>query len=538
MLRLFIADDDRIIRRGLRAIIEEFASEFVIVGEAANGAIALDSIQKTEVDVLITDIKMPVMNGVELIKAVRGLDLKLKIIVLSGFDEYKYVRETMKYGAVDYLLKPVENDALLELLRKVGNDISIEVDKERESRIFSKNIAESMEVLKERFLKEIIRGDNNPSCAYEQRLKELGINEGKQFILVIVNRDDTYTIKKSLSGNMFIVGGLQKHPIYNTLKGKYENSILIAEDNGSVLVLFISAEKDPGNFKTDILTTLSELKESIRASCNFSVTMGISGLIYSLNRADFAYNQALFALQRRFYEGKDRLIEYISGDCCYDRINESQLNEQVETLFNFIEIGDSNKVKKSILALLDKLDKNNIEPAQYREICSNIVRKISALSREFKDIIENSGAEELDLIYFIEELDTLSELRDFVSNGFCKITEKINAVRSERSKRIIEIAKDYIQNHYNSDISLKAVAEHIYLNPTYFSELFKNETGENFIDYLIETRISIAKKLLAKPEIKVYEVSQMVGYDEPVSFNRVFKKVVGVSPSEYRSIIK
>jgi two-component system response regulator YesN len=270
---------------------------------------------------------------------------------------------------------------------------------------------------------------------------------------------------------------------------------------------------------------------------DFTVTCGISKMYDDLERTHIAYHQALFALMRKFYEGKDRIISYRPEDSIYDNFSEEQLRNDINSLLNRVEIGESLKAKNAIYSIIDILRKSNLDPDRFREIMLNIVRNVCFASQEFKDIMEGYIHEDTDFLQSIKEMNTLTELTEYTATAFYNIIERMNQVRAERSRKIINIAKEFIKKHYIEEINQRMVAEHVYLNPNYFSELFKNETGKSFTEYLIEVRINAAKVLLVKPEVKVYEVGQMVGYNEPVSFNRAFKKIVGVSPAEYRKII-
>jgi two-component system response regulator YesN len=180
----------------------------------------------------------------------------------------------------------------------------------------------------------------------------------------------------------------------------------------------------------------------------------------------------------------------------------------------------------------------HVEPAQFKGYFVSLLHRISAKLPEFKEALDDLAIRGSDLGEKILEAGTVNDLKDQLMSAFYQIANRISSIRQDRSKKPVEIAKEYIKKHFDEDISLKTVADIVFMNPSYFSELFKNETGKNFIDFLIDTRIAAAKTYLTKPEIKIYEIGQLVGYDEPVSFNRTFKKVVGVSPLQYRKLIK
>ena len=540
MLKLFIADDDKIIRQGLRTMLEKFPERYLVIGEAANGRKAISAITELKPDIVITDIKMPVMDGVELIEKLNELESKPKIIVLSGYDDYKYVRSTMKYGAEDYILKPVENKTFFELLDKINDNIAGERERKKHVLLFTKHVMEGTQVLKERLVLDIVRHSQEAKRDYEQRLQELGIFGAVRYMLALILIDDLYKQKEEEVRGLHAATTDRLRCAIHTeavcFEGRVE--VLTADQNDCILILFLSREAAPEKMEKYISCFLQQLNQKIIKDENFTVTAGVGESFDDLERAAIYYFRTFFALNRRFYEGKNRIITSIPETYCYEHLDQSKLNEELSLLLNFIEIGDNRGVRRSVTAIMEKVKSLNVSPDDFREILSYMVQRIYALSHEFREASENLSFQDGGLFFFIKELDTLQELEEYLPNEFSHTVERMNMSRREKSKKVIEMAKEYIFNHYKENITLNSVSAVVFLNPTYFSELFRKETGKNFIDFLIETRIKAAKKLLVKPENKVYEVGQMVGYEEASSFNRAFKRTVGISPAEYRNIIK
>lgn len=540
MLKILIADDDKIIRRGLRAIIEENTPENQILDEVMNGVQALESILRVTPDLVVTDIKMPVMDGIELIENICKLDLNIKFIVLSGFDEYKYIRETMKHGAVDYLLKPVDDEQFIDLLRKIDESIAKDSKKLQHDRLQQERIAESDHVLRGKLLKELIKGSSGDWESYRLKMEELDIFNAEKYLLVKAAVDNSNTqgiswfedrrphLLKILRDKIEELGDLyEKH---------YQ--VLIAENDMDLNILFIAGANNTEEFEKDIFLFFNNLNEITGKQENaFTFTVGASKIFERIEMVYSAMHQSELAYESRYYAGKGRIITYQQEECVYNVFDQNKIENEFNSLLNYIELCEAFKARKSIGNIIKRLAGNKTEPDELRKILSDIVRKISAVLQEFKDITEKN-ADEFHIFNHIENTDTLSELEHSIPELFYSIVEKMSRVRMERSKKTIEIAKDYIQKHYNENLNLKTVAEYVHLNITYFSEIFKSETGKNFVDYVMEKRISHAKKLLADPEIKIYEAGIKVGYAEPVSFNRAFKNVVGISPAQYRKVIK
>lgn len=537
MLRIFVADDDKIIREGLKVIIEEANREYKVVGEATNGVEALRAIESLKPDVLVVDINMPEMDGVELIKQLRSSQNTISIIVLSGFDEYRYVRESMKHGALDYLLKPVNNESLIELLDRIDNELALIKENKEKALVQSVIFEESMTLLKGKLINELVKGNgmNNPKI--EELLLDFGIASTGNIILSVIGTDNICKMEKDkLKGITFSPGYIIESYILNNFGSGSDKQIISAATDYEVIILTFS--NNSTDFDEYIYGQFEAIRREIEKKETFTICAGISHVFSNIRKSHIPYHQALFSLKRRFYEGGNKIIKYLQESSCYAYINENIINNYFDRIINSIEITDTVRTGKIIEEMLAAFRKSNGDPEQIRKICIELVQKTSIRLNEFKNALELFPQEDLNMILYIESLDTYDELKNYLAGAFCRIMEQIKLERSYKTRKIPEKAKEYIKMHYKENITLKSVADHVYLNSSYFSELFKNETGKNFIDYLIETRINEAKKLLEMPDIKVYEVGEKVGYEDPVSFNRAFKKIVGISPNEYRSIIK
>jgi two-component system, response regulator YesN len=532
-MKVLIADDDMVLRQGLSIYIEENIPFCKVVGNVSNGKEALDFIKEKNIDVVITDIKMPVIDGVQLINEIKNNGTGIKAVVLSGYDDYKYVRETLRHGAVDYLLKPVDVEALKELLKKIKKEKEHEKELNRQYDLLQGRATEGMEIMKEKFLNVLIK---EGSIINDSLIKEYGINIEHGYYLIACLGIDRYCkmFSNNHEGNNNIRLMLLKKQIESFDCDKIST---ISETDNILVVLFIARNKSK-IFISDIVKELDELRRLTDENNNYTISIGISNSYTDLNSSSAAYMQAKESYESKFFNNMNKTVTYDSSKFDYNtKINHKELDIHNKYLIDLMETGNAVKVRKCIRDIMDLLEKSNLNPVHFREALYNSALKVVNSLNDFKDLLDEEYIKWEEAVNMIMEYDALDDLEDYVTELFFKSAEKIKDMISERSKRLIEVAKQYIREHYNEDINLKSVAEYVYLNPNYFSELFKNDTSKNFIDFLIETRIDASKKLLAKNEIKIYEVGRMVGYDEPVSFNRAFKKVVGISPSQYKQII-
>lgn len=408
-MKILVVDDDRIIRMGLKALIKRLFSEHEVVSDFQNGLLAFEYLKENQVDIVITDIKMPVMMGNELIeKVMRTLDKPPLFIVLSGYDEFSYVRDTMKAGAFNYLLKPI-ND---EDLTKVINEAESKVEENKNTSVI---LNKSIEVLKRDFFKQILFSNVNINSNIDKKLLDnIQINENYFYKMIIIQRDKKEDINLI---NKFIKSIIEKYDDLENISFNYESNtyILFFFDN--------TIRLDSDKIYSDIITLSNNFIEN---------------------------NKNVYIMQET-----DKVWE---------------LREQVK---NF------KKIKSSL--------HGEIRAKQY--------------------FLKNSG------------------------NGSSNDDEKL-----ERSNLVaVKLAKQYIMENYNKNITLKDVADNVFLSQNYLSELFKREVGEGFYEFLSMYRISVAKNLLVTTNLRIYEIAESIGYNDPVTFGRAFKKLTGYTPNGYRN---
>lgn len=409
-MKILLVDDDKIIRMGLTKIIKRLFSQHEVINEFQNGLLAVQYLKENEenIDLVITDIKMPIMTGIELIKKSKEELKKPPIfIVLSGYDEFSYVRDTMKAGALNYLLKPIKQDDLKGILQEV--EIKIK-DNEKNRKILSKSI----EVLKKDFFKYIL----------------------------FSNKDINYKTDELLLENI----QLDENYIYK-------------------MIVIEKKENNAGIFKDFISIILDKYKK--------------------IEYAIFYYEDSIY-------------IIFYFNDKQYNNIN--IINEDIE---KETEIFISNNSKVFILENTEK------------------VWKLREYYKLVKKLKENMKYDNNSKKYFISES---SELLDVLNDN----SNHSNAVA-------INLAKQYIINNFNKNITLKDVADEVFLSQNYLSELFKKEIGEGFHDFLSNYRIKKAKEILLTTNLKIYEVAQNVGYNDSITFGRAFKKIAGITPNSFRN---
>jgi two-component system response regulator YesN len=520
-MNIFIADDDEIIRKGLRSIIEQSNLKYTVVGEAPDGELALKIMEECgKIDLLITDIRMPVMDGLELIKKVKERYILMKVIVLSGYDEFKFVRNAFMDGAVDYLLKPINKKEFLEVLQKT----QLSIEKYAKQEDYRK---ESHQLLVANTLNHIFHTPEN-NKEKENILDKINIKLESTYYFVMICRIDHFYKQKM--DRMEYEGALDT--IYTRIE---EKAKLIVEDyqlllyinNTEIICLAYSENNlDARLISEDIYQEICKINME-----DTTYTIGVGSVCYGLQDTKRAYQEAEYAAESRFYLGRNNRIEYAQIENKRLELN-YQLEPMIGKLVNYIELYDYISSKK----ILDQifLDLCYIDAAKFRRYMKDILELLTLQVKDFQEALLCCAREYL---FFLENINTYNELKAYMNSVLKDVIEYIKNERDKRSKLRIELAKKYIAENFKETISLNDVADYVELNPSYFSNLFKTEVGINFSDYLLEVRMQAARKLLRDSTIKVYEIGSMVGYEDAVSFGRAFKKKIGMSPKEYRNTV-
>ena len=407
-MKILIVDDDKIIRLGLKKIINRIFPQYEVIAGFQNGLVAFEYLKNNKIDLVITDIKMPIMTGSELIeKSVREMENAPIFVVLSGYDEFTYVRDTMKFGAFNYLLKPIKQDELKKVICEA--EIKIKEDKKQDN-ILSKSI----EILKKDFFRHILFSNAESNYKTDKSfLEDIQLNENYMYKLIVVK------------------------------KGKNEKELI---------------------------------KEYIR------------NIISRYRNVEYIYFN---------FEVNSYIVFYfdMSNTTCDKEIS----NYMEDKSSMFIE----NNINVYIMEQTNELYKLKEQSLKFRKIKSTIYDETKAKK------------------YFLKVSDEK------------KIMEEKGNINTNLT--VIKLAKQYIINNFNKNISLKEVADEVFLSQNYLSELFKKEVGEGFYDFLTEYRIKVAKELLITTNLKVYEIATKVGYNDPITFGRAFKKVTGYTPNSFRN---
>ncbi len=521
-MNILLVDDDEVIRMGMRKLIERAGKDWTVCGEASDGAMALEMLDKSvEADLIICDVRMPIMDGLELAETIRNKrEYSPKIIMLSGFNDFEYVRSAFMNGACDYILKPFKKDDFIALIQRMENQIN-------EEQLTRQSVNRNRDFLRSEVLKNLAECSDEAAEEGLRRLQELGVEIDDRVFCVISIEADQYFRQFSQAGQY---NSQLEEVLAGTLEfikgeGNGISAVSCTIDQEILLLCFGKTADDLKLFSQKLFDHLNS------TDTENSVTMGIGGIYRQAHELPLSLAQAREAAMARFYLGQKQYIEYDaikgkSADIQYD------ITPCVNSLVHYITLGDCMGARE----VMDRvfMDLSYCHADRFRKYMRSIADMLSMRIETFGSFFSGEAAQAM---YYIDYLNTYRELKTYMNTLIKSGIEFISSEKDKRSEKRIELARQYMESHYSEPLSLNDIADYVELNPSYFSNLFKTETGINFSEYLLNIRMDKAKELLRDPKIRIYEIGNLVGYDDAVSFGRAFKKKWGISPKEYRNMV-
>jgi two-component system response regulator YesN len=524
MYSVFLVEDEIVTREGIRNSIPWERTPYTLAGEAPDGEMALTVLQEAKPDILITDIKMPFMDGLTLSRIIKKDQPWIKIIILSGHDEFQYAKDAISIGIDEYLLKPVSSADMLATLEKVTR--KIEEEKERLTNIetLKMKISSSQEVLREKWLCDLATGQLSSADAIESA-RTLGIDLiANGYIVLIVD----------------ILPGSDTFSDYAVVKSIVSS---LVKDRDDVLLFSPSLEKQGLIFKNLSREasddTVYSLAQAVRfeaernSSCRVSI--GIGSMVSHVGEIVDSYSDADRAVRYMSLTGKNMIIGV--NDIQWSRKDNPRGHEEgpvVEKL-RFAAREEIDDIIDLYLEVFGRKSLNVPDTSFFLLVFNDLIEIISGLVEEIEGDLQqalppalrHTSLESLE----VSSIPFRGQLRNLMELWIVYRDEHMNT----RHHGIIRKAKIYIEENYMSqDMSLNTVASFVNVSPNHFSTIFSQEAGETFIEYLTNTRIEKAKKLLCCSAMKCSDIAYEVGYSDPHYFSFIFKKNTGISPRDYR----
>ncbi len=526
ILKLMIIDDEDLVRDLFKRCLNWHELGICIVGEATGGREALELMEQEIPDIIFTDICMPFMDGIELSRVIRERYPWIKIVILTGHEEFEYAKRSIQVGVTDFLLKPIHDQEIKLVLLDLKSKIVAERAEHDEYQRLKEQLTEHLPYLREKFLNELLQ-NKYYNFEIEDKLKYFQIEfESNPFQVAVLeitpaNREEHYGAEEHLILGMRGMALINEY--YKTEEGHY----VFFDYQQRIVVL----NNDP---TTDISLLLESIKILIQKELKSFVTVGIGRSYPHPENIHNSYREAVEALNYKLLIGKGHIISYNDLNLISRDIPPNDY--QNDEFGFFIKTGCGDKAIAWVDSFFKEISANpNFTVDSLRAkafmILATIINTIDGLGLRTVDIVnENPQAYEL-----IFKNDTLPEMKKFLDDLILTVTTAVKSLHDKKENNITKEVQDYLHNNLaNEALSLSKVAKEFYINSSYLSRIFKQATGTTFVEYLTKIRMETAIELLRETNQKAYQIGEAVGIPDPHYFGICFKKYTGMSINEFR----
>ncbi|QGQ98368.1 response regulator [Paenibacillus psychroresistens] len=499
MYKVLIVDDEILDLMGLQQHIDWEELDMEIVSSANNGFVALEYLTKNHVDILVSDINMPIMTGLELAREALKHKSNLRIVFVSGYSEFQYAKQAITMNANGYVLKPIDDEELFLVLQSV----KIELDKEIKIMDWEKNET----------INQLLNG----------QAVTLDLQKNQGLSVAVIEIDNTL-LKPSpfiIEHQTVVLDDLQKLIVEMLLQEK----IVYFCKSDSIRIVVILEDGAPA-------VRLNNLIKRINENQSWSVTIGLGNIVFDLKELPASYQDAKEALSYKMFHGKGIVIQ--TADIKNQTAQQTKkLDDVLESLFISLNNYQLVKVDEHMedLFLLVKIFKDKYSVYAFMlHVISQLDFRLRNVNEDLFQILD-LDFKKLDVLFHFE---TIVDIQWWLRSKMIELSEWLQQKKLTKNRKLIDDIQKYIMDKLEEELTLKDVAMFFSFSPNYLGHLFKEETGNNFSNFVIGKRMEHASRLLQAPSMKIYEVANRLGYKKLSSFNRQFKEQFGLTPSDYR----
>ncbi|MAU01578.1 MAG: hypothetical protein CL608_30945 [Anaerolineaceae bacterium] len=519
--KVFLVEDEIVAREGIRDNVDWHSAGFEFCGEAPDGEIALPLIQKSQPDLIITDIKMPFMDGLQLCKVVKQQMPWVKIIILSGHDEFDYAQSAIKLGVTEYLLKPISASEIQNVLQTVATALDQESEKRENLKELQSQIKDVLALQRERLLLQLVVGGVSSTAAIEQ-CRQVGLDIIAQNYLVIL-------LKVHLHEDHGPIDFDRYHEIQSmiaNLVSKHSGAFFTQKSVEELLLIMTGEEVE--QLKQDGLFLAGLIQQDIEAATGHRVAVGVGTVQQRLTDIFHSFAAALTAVTQSPPNKSSGPQNHLAKML---KLETSAIEQQLKSglMSEFDIFFDTHLQPLGEAALQSTLIKHYL----FVDLILTAAQFVTALEGKANQVIPVMD----DIEGFLADIKTIGQMREAVRSIFSAVlTFRNDQAQYEKNKLIFQ-AKEFIDTHFSDpSLLLNEVAATVNLSPSHFSVVFGRETGESFKDYLTRVRIERAKELLRTTNMKCSEVAFQSGYNDPHYFSYVFRKNTGLPPQQFRQL--
>ena len=527
--RVLLADDEEEIRSGISRKTDWTALGFTLVGEAGNGEEALELAEQLRPDLVLTDIKMPFMDGLELCRRLRQSLPGARLVVFSGFDDFEYARQAVSMGVSEYILKPINAPELAQVLTRLREQLDRQRLERRDMETLRRRYEESLPILRELFYTRLLGGQLRPEQVQDRAARyEIELSPGL-WTAALVHADLPGDGEDSSRDELLLLSVQSFLEEHFALEGCCARVVLHG-DAVALLVQLSGADR-----LYPLLEELERLSLLSQSCLGVPLAAGVGRPCPGPENLHRSVEGARSALDYRVLMGGDRVLyigdleEQPTADLSFEESDQRALSAAVK-------LGTPEQVEQVVRELMERLRQAGLSLSKCRLFLLELVTCLTRLARSGGVDVEQVFGEHFTGAVPISDFSSPEELGRWLRERCLRLHDLLGRQRTDSAWRLIEQAKDFIAGHYaDGALNVDLLCSHLHLSPTYFSTLFKREVGMSFTAYVTEVRMEQAAHLLRDTDEKTYRIAERTGYPDPNYFSYVFKRHFGLSPSKFRA---
>lgn len=532
MYKVLIVEDEVPVRNRIIDSVDWATIGLEVVYGAGDGQEALDFLEDNQVELILTDIYMPFIDGLELAKRVRESNSYCKIVFLTGFNEFDYAKEALELNASKYLLKPITKAELTEVLIEMKEELDQDIDAMKNLTKLEGEYEKSLTFLRDKLLFDIIAGFmpsnritqacHNLNCDYSSNYYRLGVLE-------VCNKS---SVGQDLWAEDY---SLLHFAMFNIAKelfvGDNEAKVLLG-DQGKLFILFTSVTSE--NFEKIAYDAMSELLNTIRHIYNMPLTAGLSSHYEALSELKYAHEEAMSAIDYSVIEGINRVI--VTADIeGTTPMKHHKLDQAMAQIVAALKVNKTKEANNYLHIFIEQMKFNRYGLNEVKTLILSLMTKIFDAYNQM--CLKDEMKESLDfaLVETLYNLENFAEVEGQIQLTIQRLSDQLVKSRQNDKHHLVLDALNHIEATFmDPTLDIAAMSNHLHVSASYFSRIFKIAKEQTFLEYLTGYRMEKAKELLKSSDLKVYEISTQVGYDDPHYFSYNFRKNIGTTPLKFR----
>jgi two-component system response regulator YesN len=529
MYKLMIVDDEQIVIDAVTHIISKNIKNVSVVATAKNGREASEKAKSNHPEIILMDIRMPGINGIDAIAEIKRIYPDIRFAIISAYEQFEFAKQAMELGVEHYILKPINRNVLIETILKMISQIHEQEEKKKRELETIEKLEKVVPYLEQGFIYSILL-----NTEFDEELLKymeiLNMNHSGGYIMIMQFGDGNKAEELSNRIGSSIIGQ-ENYPYLRDIF-KFKCKCIVGPVLINKIIVYISSERSKSEyeFRLQTIELAEDILKSVQKKMNMECFIGIGS--YRKNQdIIISYNEAVKALRMNRGEPISHILDVCGEEQKYMHDIHAAAN-----MISKIEMGNGEGAAAAFSKISDRIQ--HFQGLTFEQKRSFLIEYMVIVHRKAMEagVSEDSCLKYDDYIQEMLYAENIEKLTSWCMNRIIYITRKIQAEKTKKGNCIIERAKSYIREHFREEITLEELSKSLNISPQYFSRLFKEETGYNFIEYLTFIRIEHSKHLMQTTDMTIKEICFSVGYGDPNYFSRLFKKNTGLSPTTYANM--